>query len=40
MGCQRCLNTSREESKKKKDSMKVEEGGVHHKIYERCCMKS
>jgi len=29
----------KEESKEIKNSMKVENGGVHHKIYDGCCTK-
>jgi hypothetical protein len=28
-----------EESKEIRDSMKVEDGSVHHKKYDGCCMK-
>jgi hypothetical protein len=29
----------KEESKEIRDFMKVEDGGVHYKIYDGCCMK-
>ncbi len=40
LGSKMCPNTLwKEESKKIKDSMKVKNGGVHHRKYDGCCMK-
>jgi len=44
LGYQRILNlknaqTLEGRSKKKRDLMKVEKGGVHHKMYDVCCTK-
>jgi hypothetical protein len=40
LGPKRCLNTwKNEEPKETRESMKVEEGGVHHNIYDGRCKK-
>jgi hypothetical protein len=39
LGPKRCPNTWKKESKKVKDSMKMEKGNVHYKRYEGSCMK-
>jgi len=40
LGSKRCPNTWRkEESKEIKNFVKVEDGGVHCKRYDGCCMK-